>query len=98
LRPEPRALNPPAPVVDQQIDDQPGLNTERNSMMCKLIGALSAVAIAAALLTTNAQAWDHCGHGAHRTLSGYCVSNYGGRSGCPYGYHLGWNIRACVPN
>jgi hypothetical protein len=34
----------------------------------------------------------------HRNPSGYCVSNYGRNSGCPYGYHIGWDVHACVPN
>jgi hypothetical protein len=42
--------------------------------------------------------WDNCGHGYHRNYWGRCVSNYGRTSGCPYGYHLGWNVHACVPN
>jgi len=42
--------------------------------------------------------WENCGHGYHRNYSGRCVSNYGRTSGCPYGYHLGWNVRRCVPN
>jgi hypothetical protein len=52
----------------------------------------------AALLSTNAFAWDNCGHGLHRNANGVCVSNYGRNSGCPYGQHLGWNVHACVPN
>ena len=66
--------------------------------MRKLLCRLSATAGAATLLCTNAMAWDNCGHGLHRNYSGYCVSNYGATSGCPYGYHLGWNVHACVPN
>jgi hypothetical protein len=65
--------------------------------MRKLLGLVSASAMVAALLSTNAHAWDNCGHGYHRAY-GYCVSNYGPTSSCPYGYHLGWNVRACVPN
>jgi hypothetical protein len=30
--------------------------------------------------------------------AGYCVSNYGRASSCPYWYHLGWNVHACVAN
>jgi hypothetical protein len=66
--------------------------------MRKLFGLVSASAMLAALLCSNAQAWENCGHGFHRNYAGYCVSNYGRTSGCPYGYHLGWNVRACVPN
>ncbi len=66
--------------------------------MIKLLGLLSAVTMAVALLCTNAEAWDNCGHGAHRNYEGYCVSNYGWTSGCPRGYHLGWNVHRCVPN
>jgi hypothetical protein len=66
--------------------------------MSKLFGLLSASAMVAVLLSTNAQAWDNCGHGSHRNYAGYCVSNYGATSGCPHGYHRGWNINACVPN
>jgi hypothetical protein len=66
--------------------------------MLKLIGLLSASAMVVTLLSSSAQAWDNCGHGAHRNYAGYCVSNYGPTSGCPYGYHLGWNVRECVPN
>jgi hypothetical protein len=65
--------------------------------MTKLFGLLSVVAIGVALLSTSAQAWDNCGHGYHR-YGGRCVSNYGSTSGCPYGYHLGWNVHRCVPN
>jgi hypothetical protein len=66
--------------------------------MRKLLVFLSASAMAATLLGSSAQAWDNCGHGAHRNFAGYCVSNYGPSSGCPYGYHMGWNVYACVPN
>ena len=66
--------------------------------MNKLIGLLSASAILAAALATSAQAWDNCGHGLHRNGWGHCVSNYGRTSGCPYGYHMGWNVPVCVPN
>jgi hypothetical protein len=66
--------------------------------MRKLFGLLSASAMIAGLLSTSAQAWDNCGHGEHRNYAGICVSNYGQSSGCPYGYHLGWNVHACVPN
>jgi hypothetical protein len=66
--------------------------------MRKLLVFLSASAMAATLLGSSAQAWDNCGHGAHRNFAGYCVSNYGPSSGCPYGYHMGWNVHACVPN
>jgi hypothetical protein len=66
--------------------------------MRKLLSVCSVAAMAVALLSTSALAWDNCGHGFHRNYSGYCVSNYGRTSGCPYGYHLGWNVHACVPN
>ena len=66
--------------------------------MRKLLCLLSASAVAVTLLSTNAMAWGGCGHGFHRTYYGYCVSNYGATSGCPYGYHLGWNVHACVAN
>jgi hypothetical protein len=62
------------------------------------LGLLSAAALVAALISTTAQAWDNCGHGYHRNSWGRCVSNYGRTSGCPYGYHLGWNVHRCVPN
>jgi len=66
--------------------------------MRKPFGLLSASAMVAAVFSSSAQAWDSCGHGAHRNYAGVCVSNYGPTSGCPYGYHLGWNVRRCVPN
>jgi hypothetical protein len=66
--------------------------------MRKLFGLCSVTAIAVALLSTNAIAWGDCGHALHRNSYGYCVSNYGRTSGCPWGYHLGWNIHACIPN
>ena len=66
--------------------------------MRKMIGLLSASAMLAALMSTSALAWDNCGHGQHRDYRGACVSNYGRMSGCPWGYHLGWNVHACVPN
>jgi hypothetical protein len=66
--------------------------------MRKLLSVCSVAAMAVALLSTSALAWDNCGRGFHRNYSGYCVSNYGRTSGCPYGYHLGWNVHACVPN
>jgi hypothetical protein len=50
--------------------------------MRKLMCLLSAFAMAATLLCTNALAWDNCGHGMHRNYAGYCVSNYGRSSGC----------------
>jgi hypothetical protein len=68
------------------------------AIMRKVFGLLSASAIIATVLCTGAQAWDNCGHGRHRNGAGYCVSNYGRSSGCPYGYHMGWNVHACVPN
>jgi hypothetical protein len=64
----------------------------------KKLGLISASAAFAVVLCTSAQAWDNCGHGLHRNYAGYCVSNYGPTSGCPVGYHLGWNVRACHPN
>jgi len=66
--------------------------------MRKLLCLCSVTAMAVALLSTSALAWDNCGHGFHRNSYGYCVSNYGRTSGCPWGYHLGWNVHACVPN
>jgi hypothetical protein len=66
--------------------------------MRKFLGLLSATAVLGASLSTNALAWDNCGHGFHRNYSGVCVSNYGRSSGCPSGYHLGWNVHGCVPN
>jgi hypothetical protein len=66
--------------------------------MRKLLSLCSVAATALALLSTSALAWDNCGHGFHRNYSGYCVSNYGRTSGCPWGYHMGWNVHACVPN
>jgi hypothetical protein len=66
--------------------------------MRKQLVLLSASALAAALLCSSAQAWENCGHGFHRNYAGYCVSNYGPTSSCPYGFHLGWNVRQCVPN
>ena len=66
--------------------------------MRKLIGLISVSTLLAASLSTSAFAWDDCGHGLHRNPNGYCVSNYGRNSGCPYGSHLGWNVHRCVPN
>jgi hypothetical protein len=66
--------------------------------MTKSLGLLAATASLVALLSTSAQAWDNCGHGYHRNHWGRCVSNWGRTSGCPYGYHLGWNVQRCVPN
>jgi hypothetical protein len=66
--------------------------------MRKFLGLFSAAAVLAASLSTSALAWDNCGHGFHRNYSGVCVSNYGRSSGCPAGYHLGWNVHGCVPN
>ncbi len=66
--------------------------------MRKLFGLLFTSTLAAGLLCTSAQAWDNCGHGYHRNYWGHCVSNYGRSSGCPRGYHLGWNVQRCVPN
>jgi hypothetical protein len=66
--------------------------------MRKLLCLCSVAALAVALLSTSALAWDNCGHGLHRNAYGYCASNYGRASGCPWGYHLGWNVHACVPN
>jgi hypothetical protein len=43
--------------------------------------------------------WDDCGHGRYRQPSGRCVSNWQpGPNGCPPGYHLGWDVRVCIPN
>jgi hypothetical protein len=66
--------------------------------MRKLFGLLITSTVAVGLVCTNAQAWDNCGHGYHRNNWGHCVSNYGRSSGCPRGYHLGWNVQHCVPN
>jgi hypothetical protein len=66
--------------------------------MIKIFGLISAVAMAVAMFAGNAEAWDNCGHGYHRNYSGYCVSNYGPSSGCPRGFHLGWNVERCMPN
>jgi hypothetical protein len=66
--------------------------------MRKLLGLISATAMLAVLFSTNALAWGNCGHGRHRNPDGVCVSNYGRSSGCPYGYHLGWNVHRCVHN
>ena len=67
--------------------------------MCKLFGLLSAAAMLAAVFSSSAQAWIIAA--TARTANydaGVCVSNYGPKSGCPYGYHLGWNVRRCVSN
>jgi len=66
--------------------------------MIKAFGLLLAAASLVAMLGTNAQAWDNCGHGYHRNWRGICHSNYGPNSGCPAGYHVGWNVYRCVPN
>jgi hypothetical protein len=66
--------------------------------MYKLLGLTSASVMLAVSLSTSALAWDDCGHGLHLNANGVCVSNYGRNSGCPYGYHLGWNVHRCVPN
>ena len=66
--------------------------------MRKLIEIIAVSALVAASLSTSALAWDNCGHGRHRNADGVCVSNYGRNSGCPYGYHLGWDVHRCVPN
>ena len=66
--------------------------------MRKMLGILFVSAIAATFLCTAAQAWDSCGRGLHRNFAGVCVSNFGPSSGCPYGYHMGWNVHACVHN
>ena len=66
------------------------------AIMRKILCLLSASAMAVALLSTSALAWDNCGHGLHRNAYGYCVSSHSRTSGCPHGYHLGWNVRACV--
>jgi hypothetical protein len=66
--------------------------------MKRLLILLSATALAGTLFSGSALAWDNCGHGLHRNFTGFCVPNYGPTSGCPYGYHLGWNVRACVRN
>jgi hypothetical protein len=43
--------------------------------------------------------WDDCGHGRYRDQNGRCVSNWHpGPNGCPPGYHLGWDVRVCIPN
>jgi hypothetical protein len=74
------------------------MQQEGVSIMQKVLGLFFVAAAMTASVSTNALAWDNCGHGAHRNYAGYCVSNYGRSSGCPYGYHLGWNVRECVPN
>jgi hypothetical protein len=69
--------------------------------MSKLSGLLFAAATSVVVVTSlssNALAWDHCGFGFHRNGWNHCVPNWGRTSGCPYGYHLGWRIHACVPN
>ncbi len=63
-----------------------------------VVAVLSTSVVVTTSLSTSAQAWDHCGFGAHRNGWGHCVSNWGRASGCPYGYHMGWRIHACVPN
>jgi hypothetical protein len=43
--------------------------------------------------------WDNCGVGFHRNAGGRCISNFVHDSrGCPPGYHLGFQVHACVPN
>jgi hypothetical protein len=43
--------------------------------------------------------WDNCGVGYHRNRWGRCISNYAHDSrGCPPGYHLGYQVRRCIPN
>jgi hypothetical protein len=73
-------------------------NTIKELIMRKMLALLAASAMLAGAFSTNALAWDDCGHGLHRNYYGVCVSNYGRSSGCPWGYHLGWNVHACVPN
>jgi hypothetical protein len=59
--------------------------------MRKVLVLLSASAMAAALLSTQASAWDGCGYGFHRDYAGYCVPNYR-HYGFPWGYHYGWHF------
>jgi hypothetical protein len=51
--------------------------------MRKLLCLCSVAALAVALLSTSALAWDNCGHSLHRNSYGYCASNDGRASGCP---------------
>jgi hypothetical protein len=73
-------------------------NTIKELIMRKMLALLAASAMLAGAFSTNALAWDNCGHGLHRNYYGVCVSNYGRASGCLWDYHLGWNVHACVPN
>jgi hypothetical protein len=57
--------------------------------MRKVLVLLSATAMAAALLSTHASAWDGCGYGFHRNYGGDCVANY--RYDYYPGYHFGWH-------
>ena len=60
--------------------------------MGKSLALLFAIAPAIGMSCSTAEAWDNRGHGAYRNGWGRCVSNYGGSSGCPYGYHLGCRL------
>jgi hypothetical protein len=66
--------------------------------MRKLVNLVTASAMIAAVLCGSAQAWDNCGYGFHRNVWGHCHSNYGPRSGCRPGYHVGLYVYKCVPN
>jgi hypothetical protein len=95
--PPPLNLNPRVRLHHQ--GKVKGITTRKTeTSMRKILGLTSASAMLVALLSTNALAWDNCGHGLHRNANGVCVSNYGRNSGCPYGQHLGWDVHRCVAN
>jgi hypothetical protein len=98
--PESAPLEPAAAFSRPTRDGLTGAvgNTIKELIMRKMLALLAASAMLAGVFSTNALAWDDCGHGLHRNYYGVCVSNYGRTSGCPWGYHLGWNVHACVPN
>lgn len=65
--------------------------------MRNLLGLFSASAMLVGLFSTNALAWHNCRHARYRNPDGYSMSNYGRISGCPYGYHFGWNEHRRAP-
>jgi len=75
------AREPAAAAAPLTRKERLHLNAIEGVLMTKLIGLLSASAILVASLATSAQAWDHCGCGAHRNGSGHVCAAFAQRRG-----------------
>ncbi len=66
--------------------------------MRKTLAMLFASAIAATFLALPHKRGIAAAGDCTAILREFAYRSFGPTSGCPYGYHMGWNVHACVHN